>query len=347
MARFLGSQRDSFRSGIRLPTGGWIVLVSFLVIGPAWAAPAAPASPKEIYHEAQGLFKKNDYAKTTALLWKNVERLDRAGIILLIKAHEAKKEWNDVIRAANLWLGKNNNDEEVLTFLGRAQFMRQRKPDEAKETLKKAIEVNPKYQPAYEVLAEIYEKNPYERRLLYQDMIEAFGPRADFLTKLCELNANDGENEQGEAVCKQAIGVNPKIADNHVYLGIIAKQKGEEDKAGRLLKAAADKFPSSELAQYEIAAYYESQKNWVDSAKYYEACLLADKNSERCLVGVGNSGIQLKKFERAHDAFQAACRRNGRKHTPIVRRAASSLRQMKALEWAEKLETVAERCAFQ
>src|SRR5690606_33977971 len=127
----------------------------------------------------------------------------------------------------------------------------------------------------------IYEKNPYEKRLLYQDMVEIFGPKAEFLTQLCALNANDGENEQGQKSCQQAIAADAKIPENHVYLGVISKQKGDAETAKKLLKAAADRFPSSEFAQYEFASFLETDKAWIDSNKYYERCVRADEKSDR------------------------------------------------------------------
>lgn len=328
------------------------MVVSFLAVGPAtgWAqskaAKAPIQDPKSTVKQAEDFFSKKEYGKATDLLWKNISSLDRQGFVLLMRAHKEKGEWGEVIRAGNLALSKNGKDEEAMTYLGEAQFRRANKPSEAKETLKKVLEINPKYQPAYEILAQIYEKNPYEQRLLYQDMVEIFGPKASFLSRLCALNTNDGENEQGEKYCQEAIAAAPKTPDNHVYLGIIAKQKGETDKAKKLLKSAANRFSGSEFAQYEAANFLESDKAWIDSNKYYEKCVRADDKSDRCWVGVGNTAIQLRNYNLAVNAFIKACQIAGRKNSPIVRRAVSTVRQRKDLEWSDKLNRVAERCSY-
>ncbi|MBX3039888.1 MAG: hypothetical protein KF789_04155 [Bdellovibrionaceae bacterium] len=329
-----------------------LLIVSFLAVGPAtgWAqskaAKAPIQDPKSTVKQAEELFLDKEYGKVTDLLWKNISSLNRQGFILLMKAHKEKKEWGEVIRASNLALSKNAKDEEAMTYLGEAQFRRANKPTEAKETLKKVLEINPKYQPAYEILAQIYEKNPYEQRIIYQDMVEVFGPKASFLSRLCALNANDGENEQGEKYCQEAIAASPKVPDNHVYLGIIAKQKGDLEKSKKLLTTAANQFNDSEFAQYEAAAFLESDKAWIESNKYYEKCTKADDKSDRCWLGVGNSAIQLRNYDRALYSFIKACQIAGRKSAPIVRRAASAVRQRKDVEWSDKLSRVADRCSY-
>lgn len=302
-----------------------------------------PNDGKLIAQLARELAKTGESENATRLLWQHVEKLDRAGMILLIQTHQDREEWNDVVRAANLLIAKNQKDEEALTYLGNAQFKR-RKIDDAKDALKKALEINKMYQPAYETLGRIYEKNPYEQRLLYQDMVETFGPKPAFLTKLCAINTVDGENEQGQQVCRQAVESDAQIPENHVNLGLIARQKGEPERAEKLLKAAADRFPRSEYAQYENAASLESAKNYVDAYKYYDRCIAADAKSERCLVGLGNTSIQIRKYDRAYEAFKVICRTAGRKYGATVRRAAHSINQRKEESWALKFEQLAERC---
>lgn len=305
-----------------------------------------PSDPHAVVQLAEEYHRQGQDDNTTLLLWKQVEKLDANGFMLLMNAHEARKEWNEVIRAANFLLGKNPKNEAALTRLGNAQLQRGRKSD-AKEPLKKALEINKAYQPAYDVLIKVYEDNPYEQRLLLQDMVETFGPKITFLTKLCTLNTMDGENEQGEKICTQAIKVDTNVPENHVHLGIIAKQKGEPEKAKTLLQTAADEFPNSEYAQYQYASFVEADKNYVDAYNYFERCLKADMKSERCLMGVGNNGVQLSKFDRSMAAFKLACQKNGRKNAAAVRKAFRLLQQRKEFEWASKFESLTEKCSMQ
>jgi tetratricopeptide (TPR) repeat protein len=293
---------------------------------------------------AEELNKANQPRAAADLLWPSLEKLNLKGFYTLVESHELLKDWAEVIRAGGLALAKFPNEAALLTRIGNAHFMRLKMTD-AKESLKKAIEINKTYLPAYEAMAKVYEKNPYELRILYQDMVEVFGPKASFLTKLCAICTNDGDNEQGEQLCKQGVQVDATIADNHVNLGVIAKQKGEAEKARILLRAAAEKFQSSEFAQFQYANFLESEKNDVDSYKYYERCLAIDPDSERCLLGFASTAVQLQKNEKSHTAFIKLCRKSGRKNSLAVRKAIKLLRQRKDSEWSEKFERVAERCS--
>lgn len=313
-------------------------------------------SPKDrlkLMRLAEELIKQNDAAAATKLLWSKIELLDRAGFLMLARTHEKRAESSEMLRAVNLLLAKDEKDEEALVLQGNAILLRPGAGDkggkvtEAKEAYKKALEANPKYQPAYAALAKIYQKNPYELRILYQDMITTFGAKSEFLAKLCEISTNDGDNEEGEKYCNQGIAKDSKVPENYVHLGIIAKQKGDQEKAKKLLKEAAAKFPKSEFAQYETANFLMNRKDDLEAYNYFQRCLRADARSERCLIGLGLSGVQIQKHEQAYNSMKQACHIGGRKHAAMVRRAASVLRSQKALQWSTRFEDLASGCSSQ
>lgn len=309
------------------------------------------ANPKdgELLHQlAQTLYQNKDYDGVTKEVWSHIETAPRKSVILMIKAHEAKKEWHEVVRAAGILTSKKAADEEALTYAGKALFMqRPSKVADAKDHLKRAIEANSKYEPAYDVLGQVYEGNPYEQRLLFQDMVEIFGQRASFLAKLCSLNTADGENEQAEDFCKKAIEKNPRNPQNFVNLGLVAKQKGEPERAKKLLKEAADKFPNSDVAQQEYALMLEKDKNYLESFRYYRKCLDANAQAEQCLLGVGNTGVQVQKYEEAHKAFQKTCQLWKRKHIAQIKKATAVVRQGSSDTWPSKFQELADGCIFQ
>ena len=90
-----------------------------------------PRNIKLIVDLADEFFKKGDYEKTTLLLWKQIDKIDRNAIILLIKAHQKKNEPSEMIRAANILVGKDEKDYVAYTYLGDAYHMQKKH----KETL--------------------------------------------------------------------------------------------------------------------------------------------------------------------------------------------------------------------
>ncbi|MGE5085279.1 MAG: tetratricopeptide repeat protein, partial [Bacillota bacterium] len=177
-----------------------------------------PRNVALIVQLAEVFYQQKEYDKTTALLWKQIDKIDRPAILLLARAHEAQKQPNDMIRALNNLVGKDEKDYEAYTLLGNAYSI-QKKYSEALESYKKSLDANAKYEPAYQSLLTMYEKrtppNLYEMRILVQDMIDNIGNRPEYLARLCEINFNDSTFEAAIDTCKQAIAKDSKSANSY------------------------------------------------------------------------------------------------------------------------------------
>lgn len=313
---------------------------------PQTPAAAVPQIEKKspFLAEMTALFEKKEYSKMTPVLWAKIDVLNRAEMILLVKAHYLNKEYNESIKAANLMIAKDDKDEEALTYLG-LNSLRKKKDREAKEYFRKATEVNPVYTPALDGLVEIYEKNNnfYELRLIYQDLIKKMGDKPELLKKLCDINTKDGINDAAIEYCRKGTMKDPKTPENFVNLGIVYKNMGDIDKAKQQLALAASKFPNSDIAQMQNAIFLEEHKNYIEAYKFYNLCNKANNFVERCWVGLANVSFQILKFQDAYDALKKACNFN-RKHSFIGRKAAQQARAAKQSDWAKKFETLADIC---
>lgn len=309
---------------------------------------SGPKNMALVVQLAEEFSNKHEYEKTTLLLWKHVDKIDRRGLIILAKAHEKRNEPNEMIRALNILIGKDNKDAEAFSLTGNAYVILKKNKD-AVENYKKAIELNSKFEPAYNGLISMYEKrdppNLYELRILFQDMIEAFGPLPRYLRKLCEINTNDGTFEPAIQMCKDAISKDPKVADPHVYLAINYKAIGEDDLAAKTFKKAANAFPKSEVAQYHYAKHLEDEKNYVQAMNTYKAGTEADPASARSWLGLATSSFEIKKYELSLIAFKNACKYD-KKNAVAFRRATTVLRNQKNTLWIGKFENASENCTF-
>lgn len=309
---------------------------------------ANPNNLTKVVELAHAYFKKKDYEKTTSLLWKNVDKIDRPALILLTKAHHLRKEPEEMIRAINIVISKNDKDFEAHTLMGNA-YVLQKKHKEAMESYQLAVNLNPKYEPAYNGLIDLYEKrnppNLYELRILYQDMIENIGPRYQYLLKLCEINTLDGTFEPAIRRCKEAIVKNPKASDAYVYLGLCYRATDQEAKGLQFLKKAAKNFPKSELAQYNYAKILEEQKNFIEAMKHYKVGTEASPASARSWLGLATTSFEIKKYELSLIAYKNACKYD-RKNAAAFRRAATILRNTKNSEWLGQFESASESCTF-
>lgn len=307
--------------------------------------------PENIYlilELAENYNGKGAYDKASALLWKHVDKLDREALLVLARTHEKGKEPGEMIRALNLVLAKKAKDLEALTLMGKAHLL-QKKNKEAMESYKKVVEINPKYEPAYRGLIELYEKrnppNLYELRILYQDMIDNIGPRYRYYVKLCEINTMDNTHEAAIKACKSAIAKNSKEAEPYVYLGLSLRATGEELKGIKTLRKAADEFPDSELAQYTYAKTLEEEKNYVEAMNLFKAGTEANGKSARSWLGLASTAFEIRKFEVSLIAFKNACKYDN-KNAAAFRKATATLRNARNSEWVDKFATAAEHCTY-
>lgn len=307
----------------------------------------SPQNIQKIIDLAELFYERADYEKTTLLLWKQIDKLDRKGLMLLARAHEKRKEPAEMIRALNIQLGKNDKDFEAHTLIGNAYSL-QKKSKDALEHYKTAIELNDKYEAAYLAVEQLYEqRNPpnlYELRILFQDMIEKMGPRAEYLEKLCNVNSQDDSTiESAIESCKQATQKNPKAADAFVNLGTSLKLSGKTDQGIAVLKKAAQDFPKSEYAQYTYGRVLEDQKNTIEAMRLYKAGADANPTSARSWMGLANTAFDIKKYEIALIAFKNACRYD-KKNAVAFRRATTFLRNNKTTDWIRQFEAGSEAC---
>lgn len=307
-----------------------------------------PKDGKLITDLAEELFKKKEYEKVTLLLWKHIDKIDRRGIILLTKAHQERNEPSEMMRALNVELGKDDKDFEAYTLMAKAYSI-QRKNKEAMENYKKAVELNPKYEPAYDGLIELYQKreppNLYELRILFQDMIANIGPRPQYLRKLCEINTMDGTYDAAITTCKEAIAKDAKVADPFVYLGVSQRANGDDAIALQTLKKAALDFPKAEIAQYYYGRLLEEQKNYVDAMRFYKAGTEADSKAARSWLGLATSSFEIRKYDLSLIAYKNACKYD-KKNAVAFRKATSILRNSKNGQWIDKFESASDTCTF-
>lgn len=300
--------------------------------------------PTPFLFEVTALFQKKEYTKVTSLLWGKIDSLSRPEMLLLVKAHYQAKEYSESIRAANLMIARDAKDEEALTYIG-LNLLKKNKAREAKEYFKKATDINSVYSPAIEGLAEIYlkNKNYYELRLIYLDLIKKIGEKPHYLNQLCDINTKDASNDAAIEFCNKAINLDPLFPDNHINLGLVYKNINDLEKSKSQLQTAATKFPSSEMAQYQYALLLEEQKNYIEAFKYYSLCSKIKADEERCWAGLATAGYQLSKFDESYISLKKACLFN-KKNSIIGRKAAVQARNAKQLDWAKKFEKLSDIC---
>ncbi|PIU00381.1 MAG: hypothetical protein COT74_05470 [Bdellovibrionales bacterium CG10_big_fil_rev_8_21_14_0_10_45_34] len=266
-------------------------------------------------------------------------------LVLLAEAFEAKKDHLEQIRALELALRKHPSRFQTQTLLARAYFLSS-KVDESIKHYRHAIKTSPKYRKAYIGLLEVYEsqQNFYETRVLLNDMLKYFPKDGYALSQLCRRLYENGLFPEARAACEDAVTVNAKIAENHVYLGMTLMKISESGRGEKVLKSAASRFPASESAQYEWGSHQQENLAYEKAALAFERALRADPSSQRSKEGLARSLYKSRQFEKASDAYFAACK-NNRQLVYELRKLASESRTAGKEELGEKFDSTANKCS--
>lgn len=293
---------------------------------------------------AKTAFKAKEHAKVIEIVSQKLDVAPREALLLLSRSYSAQNNPVMAQKTLNAALAKLKGDREIATELGKV-FVSMNKELEAKSTLKEVIDLHPKYEPAYLVMAEIYEskKNRYELRLLYQDLIEHVGEKSAYMTKLCDLSTKDGLYDLSFRYCQSGIRLDPREPLNYVNLAASYKETGQSAKAEIYYKKAADSFSKSEMTQSAYAAFLDESKNYVKSYTYWKRASEAGPSSTRSWAGLGNSALEIQKFADSLAAYEKLCELDKNAERQL-RVAATALKTMNQTEWYEKLISLISKC---
>jgi tetratricopeptide (TPR) repeat protein len=294
--------------------------------------------------QAEQDFAAGNYNKVQQLLGSHISKLDRRPLILLAKSYSKLKNHQAATKVYRAVVASNKNDLEAKTFLA-VELLNMDQESEAKQTLREVLETNPRFVPAYNRLAEIYEKssNNYELRLLYQDLISKIGEKEPYITKLCVLTTDDGLYDLSKNYCQKGIKINPKQPLNFLYLAQTFLQTEKQQQGMSLLKKVSQKFPSSFEVQFFYAQKLQDSKNFIESNKSFRTAAKLNPKSYQAWLGLAFTDLELQQYDQAVLAFKSACDAD-KAALSELRRGISLLRSSQALKPADKLDQISEKC---
>lgn len=293
-------------------------------------------------------FQNKKYEKASEILMPILEGLDKQSIIILAKSLHQQKNYLNEIRVLEQWLSRNQKDFVAIKMLGDAYLSMGNRADAAK-TYQLAIEVNKKYEPAYEALVEVNDLEGLvnENRSLILDMVRIFKEKPKYLHRLCEYYYADGFLREARNYCQRAVNMDAKFADSHVILGLTYKEEQNPMRYQKILISAAKQFPKSELAQFMAGEMSEQLRDFPGALKYFRQATIADSKSVRSWLKLGAMAVNTKNYEESLKAFDRACGIDRTKALESYRNVASSLRIQGINQWYRQFEAGAQKCKYQ
>lgn len=328
-------------------------------------APKKSSKPKNYeksIKELEALLKKNpedvDTHSQLGFFYLQAEQYDKAiqhlkeaainptktNMFMLAEAYRKNKDFLNEIRTLEVLEQKNTKDPQVHELLGRAYF-ESKNMEKAAIHYRKALALDKKRGSAFDGLFTVFAatKNSYEQREILQDMLETFGDTPEVHTKMCRFLSQDSFFDKAIEHCKKAIELDRRIPENHVFLGMNYKGLKQIAQATKIIEQAAKSFPKSEFAQFTAGLVNDELKNWETSAHYYKRCIAADRESDRCYLGLAQGKLQTRDYKESLEAFIKACELN-RSYYMALRNATSSVRLQKQERWVDKFQQATEVC---
>jgi tetratricopeptide (TPR) repeat protein len=305
---------------------------------------ARPTDKKILSDLGKALYRQGEKERALEYLKRAIIETDPNSYLMVAQIYREQKNYLDEIRILNLMLPKHPNYPKGHVLLGDA-YVNLGKLDDAIVKYRQAIDVSPKYESAYWGLYRVYDnkKNNYESRIILLDLVKNFGEKAKYLNPLCRLYSIDSFFDDSIAFCQKAIQVDPKYADNHIYLALTYKYAQNTQQAEKIIKTAAASFSNSEFAQQTAGEITTETQNWEESAKYFSACVKLQKKNIKCHSGLALASFNIGKYDAANKAFYAACILD-RKTVTEYKRHASILRINKKNDWFKKFTDDITKC---
>ena len=212
---------------------------------------------------------------------------------------------------------------------------------EAEESLKKAIELNPKNDDAYAGLGRFYLEhgNSPQAGDLFSKAIELNPKNNDARVGLGRLYLEQGKFSQAEDTFKKAIEMNS--ADDHAYfeLGSLYRKQVKQSEAENAFKKAIELNPENDIAYMELGQLYRSQEKYPQAEDLYKRTIELNPENYNAYHGLGFIYLDQGKLSQAEDSFKKAAGLHPREDHLCVQLAWLCLDQNKfaqAEDWFKK-----------
>ncbi len=263
---------------------------------------------------------------------------------ILSDYYKSKKQYFDEIRVLNIILPKHPTNAEILLRIAQS-YESSGKNNEAMDKYKEIIKAKKDFEPAYWSLLELYQKanNHYESRVVLDDIIKIFGPSQKSLALMCKFHTIDSYYDAAKTYCQAAVSNDPKVPENHIYLGLVLKYQNEVVKSEQIILKTAKDNPKNEFAQQVAGQILEEQSNWEKAKNAFSFCISNNSKNLICQKGIANSMFQIGMYNEAIPHFTAACKLD-RSSITDFKKMATSLRLNKKESLAARYDENISKC---
>ena len=193
------------------------------------------------------------------------------GLNLLAESFKLKTDYKNESRILLLALKLEPENYKFHINLAKS-YTNQELYDEATETFRKAIQLQPQTESSYLGLLFMFKKreNNYESQIIVNDLIKRFGRKALYLNELCRIFTEEAYLDQAIAACKEASEKSPRVDDNIANLAQSYLDSESNEEAEKTLKNGTAKFAKSLRLHLMTSNFYFTQNNYSVANRYFQ-----------------------------------------------------------------------------
>jgi len=183
-------------------------------------------------------------------------------------------------------LAANPNYKEAYLF-GAISHKEQDKLDIAKQSLEKAISIDPDYYEALFLLGDYYAKDNYKVSLAYyKNALRVLPDNPEILYAIGILHQNSDKEEEAKASYREILNFDHQNEDAFYNLGYIYLQQDSLELAKKHFGMAIAVSPTSARCYYMRGHSAEKQKDYKAAKKDFEQALIFDSELENAIRGI-------------------------------------------------------------
>lgn len=214
-----------------------------------------------------------NYERALAIDSKNFDAL--SGVVSVLISHKEFDKAGAKIDKAIGALGEDKKALPALHYLKSDVFTAEKNFDSAESELKKAIELDEEYLPAYSAYASLlFSKKKIEEALAQYRKVVEKKPSASVYTLIGMIEDGRENYDEAEKLYRKALEISPgtPIAANNLAWMIADQDRGNLDEALRLAQETADK-------NHKVAGFYDTL-GWVNyKRKFYSRAVESFKKA--------------------------------------------------------------------
>jgi len=294
----------------------------------------------------ESLYQKKQFKTIVQEHGAKVKELGRYEQFLIAQSYAHLGHSKNAIQVFEIMLERHPKDAPARRKLAEI-FRKEKKYDLAIKHLKQAIEVNPNYEPAYidlaDTILEVKPRNRVEARLIYEDMLKKFGKKVEYLSRICDLAAKEGQHTTAETACKQTLQISPSDPIALITLGHLIRDRAEFEKADEYFTKLLEEHGENPQIAAACGDYFKERKQLAKAFEAFQKAAESEHATYEHFIKAGTLACEMFISDKCYQIFEKSCTFS-RDPRPEIRRSLNLIKSTISSEMRNKFDELILRC---